>query len=163
MTKPSRYGLLILRRWFDGAEMYRIGELAEMANVTKRTIDHYTNLGLLKAERTASNYRCYSQESLEDLRFIETCKKQQLSLQEIKEALARNKRKKQPDIDRQASNVADQIKGLKESVEDLLPLMEKLEEHEKKRLLKRLSPESMTLIHSLIMLLGQKEREIRMF
>ncbi|MFC3883437.1 MerR family transcriptional regulator [Bacillus songklensis] len=134
--------------------MYRIGELAEVAHVTKRTIDYYTNLGLLKAERNASNYRCYSQEALEDLRFIETCKQQQLSLQEIKEALARKKQEKQPDIVHQANDVADQIKYLKENVEDLLPLIEKLEDHEKRLILKRLSPESVTLIHSLLMLLG---------
>lgn len=125
-----------------------------MANVTKRTIDHYTNLGLLKAERTASNYRYYSHEALEDLRFIEMSKQQKLSLEEIKEALVVKKQEKQPDIDRQASNVADQMKCLKENVEDLLPLMEKLEDHEKKLILKRLSPESMTLIHSLAMLLS---------
>lgn len=124
-----------------------------MANVIKRTIDYYTNLGLLKAERTASNYRFYSQESLEDLRFIETCK-QQLSLQEIKGALKRRKQEKQPDIVHQANNVANQIHHLKENIEDLLPLIEKLEEHERKLITKRHSPESVTLIHSLLMLLG---------
>lgn len=125
-----------------------------MANVTKRTIDYYTNLGLLKAERTASNYRYYSHEALDDLRFIEMSKQQKLSLEEIKEAIVAKKQEKQPDIGRQASDVADQMKCLKENVEDLLPLMEKLEDDEKKLILKRLSPESMTLIHSLVMLLG---------
>ncbi len=125
-----------------------------MANVTKRTIDYYTNLGLLKAERTASNYRYYSHEVLHDLRFIEMSKQQKLSLEEIKEALVTRKQVKQPDIGRQASDVADQMKCLKENVEDLLPLMEKLEDDEKKLILKRLSPESMTLIHSLVTLLG---------
>ncbi|WP_232362250.1 MerR family transcriptional regulator, partial [Bacillus thuringiensis] len=28
--------------------MYRIGQLALMAHVSKRTIDYYTNLGILK-------------------------------------------------------------------------------------------------------------------
>jgi MerR family transcriptional regulator, copper efflux regulator len=134
--------------------MYRIGELAELANVTKRTIDYYTNLGLLKAERTASNYRYYSQESLEDLRFIEACKKQQRSLQEIKELLARKKQEKQPDIVHQANDIANQIHHLKENIEELLPLFENLDEHERKLIIKRLSPESITLIHSLLMLLG---------
>jgi MerR family transcriptional regulator, copper efflux regulator len=65
-----------------------------MANVTKRT---------------ASNYRYYSQESLEDLRLIETCKQPPLSLQEIKEALTRKKQEKQPDIVHQANDAARRI------------------------------------------------------
>ncbi|MDE3837996.1 MerR family transcriptional regulator [Bacillus methanolicus] len=131
-----------------------MGELAELANVTKRTIDYYTNLGLLKAERTASNYRYYSQEALEDLRFIEACKKQQLTLQEIKEALVRRKQGKQTDIVNQANDIANQIHHLKEKIEDLLPLIENLNEKERKHITKRLSPESITLIQTLLMLLG---------
>ncbi|MDE3839218.1 MerR family transcriptional regulator [Bacillus methanolicus] len=131
-----------------------MGELAELANVTRRTIDYYTNLGLLKAERTSSNYRYYSQESLEDLRFIETCKKQQLSLQEIKELLERKKQGKQSDIVHQANEIANQIHHLKENIEELLPSFESLDEHERNLITKRLSPESISLIHILLMLLG---------
>jgi MerR family transcriptional regulator, copper efflux regulator len=134
--------------------MYRIGELAELANVTKRTIDYYTNLGLLKAERTASNYRYYSQETLEELRFIEACKKQQLSLQEIKELLVRKRQGKQSDIVHRANEIANQIHHLKENIQEFMPLIENLDEHERKFITERLSPESITLIHSLLMLLG---------
>jgi MerR family transcriptional regulator, copper efflux regulator len=134
--------------------MFRIGELAEIANVTKRTIDYYTNLGLLKAERTASNYRYYSQESLEDLRFIESCKNQQLSLNEIRDALQRKKQEQNPDIDLQAYQVANQIHHLKENIEDLLPLIKNLNEEDRNLITKRLSPETVTLIQSLLMLIG---------
>ncbi|WP_081485669.1 MerR family transcriptional regulator [Bacillus methanolicus] len=41
--------------------MFRIGEPAVVANVTKRTIDYYTNSGLIKTECTGSNYCYYSQ------------------------------------------------------------------------------------------------------
>jgi len=45
----------------DGV-FYRIGELANIANVSKRTVDYYTSLGLLHAQRTKSNYRIYDEE-----------------------------------------------------------------------------------------------------
>lgn len=124
-----------------------------MAHVTKRTVDYYTTLGLLKAERTASNYRYYSKQSLEDLKFIEVCKQQNLSLQEIKEALVK-KNEKKPDIVHQANDVANQIHDLKENIEDLLPLIKNLDENERKLITSRLSPETVTLIQSLLLLLG---------
>lgn len=124
-----------------------------MAHVTKRTVDYYTTLGLLKAERTTSNYRYYSKQSLEDLKFIEECKQQNLSLQEIKEALVK-KNEKKPDIVHQANDVANQIHDLKENIEDLLPLIKNLDENERKLITSRLSPETVTLIHSLLLLLG---------
>ncbi|WP_449537720.1 MerR family transcriptional regulator [Ferdinandcohnia sp. Marseille-Q9671] len=143
------------RRWcFDGIGKYRIGELAEMANVTKRTIDYYTNLGIIKAERTASNYRYYSQESLEILRFVEDCKQKNLSLEEIRELLTKNEQNKKSDPSQEALQTEEKIITIKENVEDLLPLLEKLDEDEKRLLLKRLSPEHVTVIHSLLMLLA---------
>ena len=45
-----------------------------MAHVTKRTVDYYTNIGLLKAERSASNYRFYNEEALKRLYLIEKLK-----------------------------------------------------------------------------------------
>lgn len=125
-----------------------------MANVTKRTIDYYTNLGLLKPIRTTSNYRYYSRESLEDLKFIEACKKQHLSLQEIKKELLRKKQMTKPDIFHQAHDIADQIQKLQQNIEELLPLIEDLNEQERKHITKKLSPESVTLIQSLLMLIS---------
>ena len=59
--------------WSDliGIEKLKIGELAEKTGITRRTIDYYTTLGLLQAERSASNYRYYSIETIEKLRLIE--------------------------------------------------------------------------------------------
>ena len=68
--------------------MYKIGELAKKADVSKRTIDYYTQIGLLHVETTsASNYRLYSEQSIEDIRFIELCKEMKMSLREIKERI----------------------------------------------------------------------------
>ena len=73
-------------RWYNGA-FYRIGELAQLANISKRTIDYYTSLGLLQAKRSQSNYRIYPEEALDDLKRIEEYKKMHLPLYEIKEEI----------------------------------------------------------------------------
>ncbi|MGL4821123.1 MAG: MerR family transcriptional regulator [Bacilli bacterium] len=62
---------------------YRIGELAKTAGVTKRTIDYYTNRGLLVPLRSESNYRLYPAESLDTLLFIQRCRSLQLPLEHI--------------------------------------------------------------------------------
>ncbi|MDO7787653.1 MerR family transcriptional regulator [Desulforamulus aquiferis] len=63
---------------------FKIGEIAEMAGVSRRTIDYYTNLGLLKPVRSESNYRYYTQDALVRLKFIEIMKNQRFTLDEIK-------------------------------------------------------------------------------
>ncbi|HWL12374.1 MAG TPA: MerR family transcriptional regulator, partial [Ureibacillus sp.] len=63
----------------------KIGELAQLANVTKRTVDYYTNIGLLEAERSPSNYRYYHKQQLERLRRIIAYKEKHYSLEEIRE------------------------------------------------------------------------------
>lgn len=56
--------------------MYRIGELSKLAQISARTIDYYTSIGLIEpAERSAKNYRLYSDETLQRLERIEQMKK----------------------------------------------------------------------------------------
>lgn len=62
----------------------KIGELAEQCGVTKRTIDHYTNLGLLEVERSTSNYRFYDPSMIQRVHWIEQEKNAGKSLQDIK-------------------------------------------------------------------------------
>lgn len=52
----------MVRRRSDGAVKLRIGDLAKATGVAKRTIDYYTNLCLLLAERSQTNYRDYGEE-----------------------------------------------------------------------------------------------------
>lgn len=68
--------MCFFRDWGDSnGALYRIGELASIANVSKRTIDYYTRLGLLKPQRTGANYRIYDENAVNELQFIEECKK----------------------------------------------------------------------------------------
>lgn len=65
----------------------KIGEVAQLSGVSTRTIDYYTNRGLLSVERSEKNYRLYSDSALQTLERIHQLKKQRLSIAEIKELL----------------------------------------------------------------------------
>lgn len=127
-----------------------------MAHVTKRTIDHYTNIGLLKAERSASNYRYYTEEALKRIRVIEEYKKKGLSLMDIKLLLQEGSSSsfQRDHLLDKTDRVLQQLKELNMNLEHVVPLVEKLNEQDKKLLKSRFSPESVSLMHSLLMLLS---------
>ncbi len=65
-------------------EKMRIGELAEKAGVTPRTIRYYENLGLLSpSEREGKGFRYYTETELARLRKIDTLQSLGLTLEEI--------------------------------------------------------------------------------
>ncbi|WP_309487128.1 MerR family transcriptional regulator [Bacillus sp. ISL-4] len=128
-----------------------MGELAEMANVTKRTVDYYTNLGLLKAERSASNYRYYSVGELERLRRIEGYKRENLSLEDIKELLKKEMEDASA-IEEKGLQLKNKMDGLNEELQEFISLIEKDGKSEL-LLKKQVSSESMALIQSLLLLL----------
>ncbi|CAM2959320.1 MerR family transcriptional regulator [Paenibacillus sediminis] len=69
-------------------KLYRIGELAKAANISERTIDYYTKLGLIQPEkRSQKNYRLYSHETLLRLQRINQLKHEKYTLEEIKSKL----------------------------------------------------------------------------
>ncbi|CAH0308114.1 HTH-type transcriptional activator TipA [Peribacillus sp. Bi134] len=122
-----------------------------MANVTKRTVDYYTNLGLLKAERSASNYRYYSVGELERLRRIEGYKRENLSLEDIKELLKKDKEDTSA-IEEKGLQLKNKMDGLNEELQEFISLIEKDGKSEL-LLKKQISRESMALIQSLLVLL----------
>lgn len=72
-----------------GKEGWLIGELSERVGVSVHTIRYYERLGLLNPpRRNESQYRIYSQENEERLRFIQKAKRFGLSLDEIKQLIA---------------------------------------------------------------------------
>ena len=65
-------------------ERMRIGELAQRAGVTPRTIRYYESLGLLEpSEREGSGFRYYTEAELARLQKINALKELGLSLEEI--------------------------------------------------------------------------------
>ncbi|WHZ00139.1 MerR family transcriptional regulator [Peribacillus simplex] len=142
---------MTVRRGYIGNETLKIGELAEMANVTKRTVDYYTNLGLLKAERSASNYRYYSVGELERLRRIEGYKRENLSLEDIKELLKKDNEDTSA-IEEKGLQLKNKMDGLNEELQEFISLIEK--DGKSELLLKeQISRESIALIQSLLVLL----------
>ncbi|MBT2690756.1 MerR family transcriptional regulator [Bacillus sp. ISL-47] len=128
-----------------------MGELASIANVSKRTIDYYTSIGLIKAKRSKSNYRIYSEDVLSDLRFIEECKKLHLPLEEIKRKLEmKTKREiRTGDVEKHIDAVTLQMKQLHQEISVLMPLINTLDEEQKDGLSKKLTVESNALLRSL--------------
>ncbi|KKI89984.1 hypothetical protein WQ54_22880 [Bacillus sp. SA1-12] len=141
--------------------MYKIGELAKKANVSKRTIDYYTQIGLLQVESTsASNYRLYSEQSVEDIRFIEFCKELNMSLHDIKERLELKRSGKQSGQQqdkclKQAEILAAHMKQLEIEINELKPIFNRLNEDSQQKVSKQITPQSRALMQSLLFLLQQ--------
>lgn len=70
---------------------YKIGEFAELAGVTVKTLHHYDRIGLLKPRRSRSGARIYSLTDLERLEQIAALKFLGISLSEIKYLLGSGK------------------------------------------------------------------------
>jgi MerR family transcriptional regulator, copper efflux regulator len=103
--------------------------------VSKRTIDYYTSIGLLTAERSKSNYRIYSDESLKDLKFIEECKSLHYPLDEIKRKLDMKKEKtiRESEVEKHVNTVTNQMQQLQNDLFDLIPILEKLDDLQKEK------------------------------
>ncbi|PPA68667.1 MerR family transcriptional regulator [Jeotgalibacillus proteolyticus] len=70
-----------------GKELLKIGQVAKLSGLSSRTIDYYTQCGLLSFERSPSNYRLYDESVLHTLERIRLLKKQRMSLDEISASL----------------------------------------------------------------------------
>jgi DNA-binding transcriptional MerR regulator len=139
--------------------LYKIGELAKIANVSKRTIDYYTQIGLLHVETTsASNYRLYSKQAIDDIRFIEVCKEMKMSLNDIKERieLKRSGKKsiqEQEKCLKQAEILATHMKQLEIEIKELKPIFDRLNEDSQEKVTKHITSQSKALMQSLLFLL----------
>ncbi|WP_369814384.1 MerR family transcriptional regulator [Lysinibacillus sp. ZYM-1] len=131
-----------------GTEKLKIGELAEKTGITKRTIDYYTNIGLLDAERSATNYRYYDPAMIERLQFIEQRKQQGLSLVEIQHELNITPYE---EIDVQMLRL--KMQDLEHDVASLLEQMNEQDYKKIETIKKNVSPESIALMQSLLLLI----------
>ncbi len=123
--------------------------MAALSGVTKRTIDYYTQLGLLQAERSASNYRYYDRSALDTIHFIEHAKNEGKTLDEIKKMVF-GKRSEEIDV----LELRLKIRHLEEDVEKVLAQLKETDPDKYQDVKKKLSPESLSLIQSLLLLLN---------
>ncbi|MBC6971219.1 MerR family transcriptional regulator [Bacillus sp. Xin] len=135
--------------------MYRIGQLAHLAHVSKRTIDYYTNLGILKAERSQSNYRYYDETAFETLQFIEKCKEMHMPLCEIKERIEERKKLLgiNEHVSKQVNEVTNHIHQLEVELTQLKSLLDGLTDSQREKISKSLSGQTTTLLQTLVLLL----------
>lgn len=138
--------------------LYRVGELAKLTGTSQRTIDYYTQLGLIyPIKRADNNYRYYNDETIGRLKRIEFMKQQKYSLEEIKASLDRMDR-----ISSEAA-VADKLAELQlhmqllaKEAQEFAPLMEQLKPNQAKNLLKLLTPPGVACLEALLVLLGKE-------
>jgi len=137
--------------------LYKIGELARLSEVSPRTIDYYTKLGLIEPEsRSETNYRLYSDETLARLKRIEHMKREKYTLEEIKASLSRlNKVSRDEIVTDKLTSLQLLLNQLEKEAKEVGPLLEKLKPSQMKNLHKMLTPPAAACIEALLLLLGK--------
>jgi MerR family copper efflux transcriptional regulator len=93
-------------------ERYRVSELARLSGVGPRTIDYYTNQGLLEpVGRSEGGHRFYGADAPQRVRAIKALQASGLPLQQIRERLA------SPDAAAEVLTHAEQVRGELERIE----------------------------------------------
>lgn len=101
----------------------RIGELADRAGVTVKTIRYYEDIGVLAApERTPSGYRDYDAGTLDRLAFVRAAQSVGLTLGEIREIVALRDRGETP-----CEHVAELIKRRAAEIEQRIVALQALQ------------------------------------
>ncbi|WHY88767.1 MerR family transcriptional regulator [Neobacillus novalis] len=135
--------------------MYRIGEIAKLMNISKRTIDYYTQMGLLNPIRTDSNYRLYGHETIQILELVEHYKNLKMPLEEIKSSIemmhSENSIDKQK-VEQHFEQIALIMEHLKEELKAMQPILQKLNKQQKEQLVSKLTPQGITLAQTLYLL-----------
>ncbi|MGG1635889.1 MerR family transcriptional regulator [Paenibacillus sp. FSL A5-0031] len=137
--------------------MYRIGELSKLAQISARTIDYYTSIGLIEpAERSAKNYRLYSDETLQRLERIEQMKKDKYTLDEIKATIESwSKITPEEQVSRKLTDLQYHLSQLEREVKELEPVIKKLKPRQANHLYTRLMPQTAACIEALMLLINK--------
>lgn len=108
--------------------MYKIGELAEIVNISIDTIRYYEKIGLIpRPNRDDNEYRIYSVHYIKLLQFIILCKSHGFKLREIIEIidLINNKNR---DNNKLKNIVNWKIKDINQKIKELVQLKSELNE-----------------------------------
>ncbi|MFI9815918.1 helix-turn-helix domain-containing protein [Saccharothrix variisporea] len=98
--------------------LLKIGELAARAQVSPRTVDYYTTLGLLTpAKRTAGNYRLYHPADVDRIHLVQRLEVQGVPLEEISTALTAG----QTDISEVLGRIDEDLRTLQAAAETASP------------------------------------------
>ncbi|NMZ36984.1 MerR family transcriptional regulator [Pseudomonas proteolytica] len=86
----------------------KVAELERRSGLGRQTLRYYEELGLIAVQRGANNYRAYSEQTAQDLEFIQMAQKMGFTLAEIGEILEA-KRQSTIDCAQGAALVADKM------------------------------------------------------
>lgn len=138
-------------------KLYKIGELAKLADVSSRTIDYYTKLNLIEPEkRSDTNYRLYSDETLTRLKRIESMKNEKYTLEEIKANLQKWSKVSPDDTVRdKLTSIHLHLEQLMKEAKELGPIIQQLKPNQMKKLSRILTQPTAACIEALIVLLGK--------
>ncbi|WNR43185.1 MerR family transcriptional regulator [Paenibacillus roseipurpureus] len=138
-------------------KLYKIGELAKLADVSPRTIDYYTKLNLIEPEkRSDTNYRLYSDETLSRLKRIESMKNEKYTLEEIKANMQQWSKVSSDDTVRdKLTSLQLHLEQLMKEAKELSPLIQQLKPNQMKKLYRILTQPTAACIEALIVLLGK--------
>jgi len=110
----------------------KIGELADEAGVTAKTVRYYESIGVLpEPQRGPSGYRSYDDEAVERLRFVRDAQATGLTLAEISSVLELKAagsvscQHTMALLDRHLGELDQQIERLQEAREELVRLSER--------------------------------------
>ncbi|MBT35626.1 MAG: heavy metal-responsive transcriptional regulator [Rickettsiales bacterium] len=104
----------------------KIGELATKAGVTNRAIRYYEELKLIKSDRLANNYREYTKDALDKVRFISRAKKLGFSIDECSSliSLFNNETRKSYEVRQLAISKNNKLKKQIKELKDLQKSLE---------------------------------------
>ena len=104
----------------------KIGEVALKAGVTNRAIRHYEELNLIKSNRLSNNYRVYSKEAVDKVKFISRARKLGFSINECSSliSLFDDKKRKSAEVRKIAIIKNDELKRQIQELEDLQKSLE---------------------------------------
>jgi MerR family copper efflux transcriptional regulator len=126
-------------------------------NISKRTIDYYTQIGLLSPIRTESNYRLYGKDSIRILGLVEHYKNLNMPLEEIKSSIELIKADDSLDkqkAEKHFNQIAVIMQHLEEEISVMKPVLQKLNQPQKEELVRKLSTQGITLAQTLLLIFG---------
>ena len=104
--------------------MKKVKDVVRVSGLSKRSLQYYDEIGLLKVKRTALNYRVYSESDLDTLWTILVYKEMELSLHEIKRLLNDDPEEQRKKLESVLDKQRKQIKELERKNDFIKKVME---------------------------------------
>ena len=104
----------------------KISEVAIKAGITNRAVRHYEELNLIQSKRLSNNYREYSKETLDKLKFISRARKLGFSIDECSSliSLFGNQKRRSAEVKKIAIIKNDKLKKQIHELKDLQKSLE---------------------------------------